>query len=390
MFKLFQIFTAAVMLTTALAASPTFADEDQCKDQLGKSQITAIRGQAHSRFISPVIQWISQKAVNLALDAIGAYKGLPKYLERNTELQQTGRYLNYDNFGEMGLAEMGISVQFNQAKLDALNTDRPMIIVANHHLGIADGLSLQHLASTARRNQPSLLFLARWIEKLLPNAIYGDEHGWGTAVPVEINKPNESDPDFDEKMAELKAFNSGWSRKAAKALKQNGLLVIFPAGQVASIDKDSQHEYPNSVYDAEGSWQEAVINLARLGKADIVFAHVDSVNSEDFYLKRKRFGGGDKERVIWFFSEALAKSGTAVDVFLSDPVSIHDLHSTLARQFVTLDEQTEDQDQAIEELTAQLKGDQQRTAKLMRLYTYLVQDLYPQELDAIESPERQP
>lgn len=313
------------------------------------------------------------KAIDFALTVMATVKGLPKYLKQMEELKKSGRYLEYSNFGEMGLAELGISVRYNQKKFEALNSGKPLIIVANHHLGIADGLALQYLASESRKNAPSLLFLARWIEKLLPMAIFGDEHNWGTAIPIEINTPHVNDPLYEMKMAQVKAFNSGWSRTSIKALKNGGALIIFPAGHVAAINEDG-NEYPNNVYDSSGSWMDSVLGLARLGKADIVFAHVQSVNSKSFYTDRKRFGGGDKERVIWFFSEAVSKKNQSIDVDLSDPMSLDAIYEALSQRFG--------------HSRAALEADSALTAELMRLYTYEVSVLFPQELDAKKLPAK--
>ena len=359
-----------ILLGLALFSAPVHAEKGHRCEQL-----MAVPAQVQEQVLVPAYQWVKKKSIDLILNVIGYTKGLPKYIQRTTELQKSGQYLEYDNFGELGLAELGIPVQYSQEKLAALNTGRPLIIVANHHLGIADGLTLQYLSSKVRgNNQPSLLLLARWIEKLLPRAIFGDEAGWGTAIPVEINKPKEDDPEFEEKMAAVKDFNSKWSKTTYKALKNGAAVIFFPAGQVAALHTDDRQEYPNNVYDAEGSWKPSVINLAKMIGADIVFAHVDSVNSENFYRNRKRFGGGDKERVIWFFSEAIKKSESSVDVFFSDPINIKDLYPKFSEYFGHSEEE--------------LNEDLGLMAELMRLYTYDVQNLYPQELDGMDAPER--
>ena len=339
-----------------LQAAPAHANPEFCDKLLtfAKANVTATKA----------------KALDKTLDLMAAWKGLPAYLKKNEELRQTGRYLSYDNFGEMGLAEIGISVRFNQKKLDSLNTGRPLIIVANHHLGIADGLSLQYLASRSRKNATSLLFLARWIEKLLPHAVFGDEHNWGTAIPVDINTPKASDPNYETKLADINKFNTGWTRTSARVLRNGGALIVFPPGHVASMEGDGP--YPESVHDAANSWQEGFLNLARIGNADIVFAHVNSVNRKFFYRFRKFFGGGDKERVIWFFSEALAKNGQTIDVELSKPMTVDEIYQALSQTY-GYSEDT-------------LKANARLTAELMRQFTYNISAAFPQELDTKETP----
>src|SRR5262249_4642065 len=58
---------------------------------------------------------LKKKAIDKILDGIAYYKGLPPYLKLNDELRETERYLKYSNFGEMGLAEMEISVSYNKS-----------------------------------------------------------------------------------------------------------------------------------------------------------------------------------------------------------------------------------------------------------------------------------
>jgi len=358
-------FLLLIPLIVVLTMAPAHASSNVCKEHLEKSALAS--------WSQSLAGWVKKKAVDKILDAMAAVKGLPKYLKINEEIRTSRRYLRYRNFGEMGLAEMGISVRYNKSSLDALNTGRPLIIVANHHLGIADGLALQDLAGLSRQDTPSLLFLARWIEKLLPHAVYGDEDHWGTAVPVEINTPKKSDPLYEEKMAKVKSFNSAWTRTSARVLKGGGALIIFPAGHVASINNDGAN-YPANVYDEPNSWQDGFLSLARIGQADIVFANVDCVNREAFYRDRKRFGGGDKERVIWFFSEALAKKDKFIDVYLSKPMSLEETYNTLAQTFGVARE-TLDENPAL-------------AAELMRQFTYKISAFYPQALDVQRSPQK--
>lgn len=312
---------------------------------------------------------LKKTAINNALKVMAITRGLPKYLARNDELQRTGQYLKYKNFGALGLAELGVAVHYDRAKVAGLNTERPLVIVANHPLGIADGLALQYIVGNARTGSPTLLFLARWVEKILPHAVFGDVHGWGTAIPVDISKPEPSDPRY----AEVQAFNNTWSRKSIRALKAGGALIIFPAGHVASMNKESG-AYPKNVFDAPGSWQEGVLTLARAGRADVVFAHIDSVNSEAFYKNRKRFGGGDRERVVWFMGEALGMREIGINVKLSDPMSVDAMYTALALHFGYKKEA--------------LEGDTKLTAELMRQYTYQVGRYHPQELNVTDRPQK--
>lgn len=372
--KFFKLSFALQFIVVVVVSISTRAQSVQCEDYLKALKPSSSVENEEIPLLTRLISPLKNKAIKTILHTMAYFKGLPKYFKKIEQLRDSGDYLKYDNFGEMGLAEIGISVRYNLANFRNLNTGRPLIIIGNHHLGIADGLTLQHMASQARKDSPSILFLARWIEKLLPHAVYGDEQGWGTAIPVDINTPKLSDPMYDTKMAEINKFNSSWSRTSLKVLRNGGAAIIFPAGHVASINPGKQ-SYPENVYDAPNSWQEGFLNLARISKADIVFANVVSVNSQAFYEKRKRFGGGDLERVIWFFSEALAKKGQVIDVELSNPMTLEETYNALSKAYpsYTLEE---------------IKANPSLTAELMRQYTYELSKHVPQTLDTLDSPAR--
>ncbi len=227
----------AVQFIFIFMVLPARAETIRCEQIFNVLEATSSAQVAESPILIRLLSPLKEKAIKTILQGMAYFKGLPKYINRIEQLRQSGDYLKYDNFGEMGVAEIGISVRYNQANFESLNTGRPLIIIGNHHLGIADGLTLQYLSSRARRAKPTLLLLARWIEKLLPHAIFGDEQGWGTAVPVDINTPKPSDPLYDTKMSEIKAFNSSWSRTSLRVLRSGGALIIFPAGHVASINE---------------------------------------------------------------------------------------------------------------------------------------------------------
>lgn len=132
--------------------------------------------------------------------------------------------------------------------------------------------------------------------------------------------------------------------------------------------------YPHNIQDAPGSWQNGILDFAKLGRADVVFAHIDSVNSHAFYKNRKRFGGGDKERVVWFFSEALAKKDQSIDVYLSDPLSLNDVYQTLSGAFGVPE--------------GEIQSDNQLATELMRQLTHDLGRHFPQELNLTETPRR--
>lgn len=364
-----------------LSASLAHSSVIRCSDAFNSSRSnietdsTPIpTGSAPSRFFNSVTQTLKAKRADMALTIMAYSEGLPARLKRIKHLEQTGQYLAYKNFGAMGLAETGVPVRYNQKRFHSLNTKRQLVIIANHPLGIADAWSLLYIAGRARGDSETLLFLARWVEKLFPPAIYGDPHGWGSGLLVDIDKPLLTDPQYSTKIADFNYFNMKWARSGIRVLRLGGAVIIFPAGHISTINKDGS-SYPKNVYDAPDSWMTGILDIARMGgNADIVFAHVDSVNSEEFYNNRRRYGGGDKERVIWLLKETQAKASQSVDVQFSDPMSLNDLYETLALRFGLS--------------RKQLEADPKLTVELMRQYTYKVPEYFPQILDTTDLSQK--
>lgn len=362
-----KILFVVVQIIAGFRSSSSYASVPNCVDVISPR----VSVSAEPSYNSGLYKDLRKKINDMLLNTLAFAKGIPKYAKQIEALRLSGRFREYKNFAEMGLAEIGIGVRYSQSQYSKLNNKRPLIVVANHPLGVADGLALHYLIANARADRSSLIYLARWVEKLFPNAIFEDNDGWGTAVPVEINLPHPGDPHRDSKIADINYFNMRSSRVAIRVLRMGGSIVIFPAGHVASMEKDSRG-YPHNVYDSPNSWNEGVLNLARMGEADLLFAHIDAVNSESFYKNRKRFGGGDKERVIWFLSETLAMSGKSLDVRLSDPMNLETMYETLSGEY------------GYE--VGHLKNDLKLTAELMRRFTYKVAENYPQKLDTEKFP----
>ena len=327
---------------------------------------------------------VSARAKDAALAALAVQKGVPQYIKRKDHLIESRTFLEYDNFGQLGLAELKLPANFNFEQAMKLNSGRPLIVLANHPLGVADGLALQALVSKARPNQVSALLLADWIKRLLPEAVYEGPESWGRAIPVDISHPDPNAPNFAELSEAIQKVNAQSTRTALKVLRANGAIIIFPAGHVSSF-VPGLGGYPNNVQDAPGSWMPSALALARIAKADIVFAHINTVNNKSFYENRKRFGGGNRERIIWFISEAVKLQNRGVNIALSTPMSLEQVVSELNERFkgqTILGTEVDDVSEAT------LKNQPEVVMEMMRRYTYQSTRFFPQQLDSRYLPQK--
>ena len=258
---------------------PVISNANQCGELLKTEKPF---NQQIKNTVPSVVKKLKNYAEDKTLKAIAYLRGVPPYLERMKELIAKELYLKYRDFGHLGAAELNFSIRTNRQKHLNLNTGRPLIIIANHPLGITDGLAIQNIAGSVRTEKPVLLLLLRWIEKLMPKAVFSSNSEWGSAIPVDNRRPDPEDPANQELLDEIRTFNKQWQGKYLRVLRKGAAIIIFPAGQVSGMHKENG-SYPENVYDSENSWHSGYLSLARIGKADIVFAHIDNVNSWFFY-----------------------------------------------------------------------------------------------------------
>jgi putative hemolysin len=118
-------------------------------------------------------------------------------------------------FWTQALDIMGIELQTPAEQIANIPKDGPVIVVANHPHGLVDGMVLAHLIGQVREDYKiltrSLLTGIREIEPFM--------------IPV----PFPHEENAREQSLEMRA-------KAMAHLKDNGVIVLFPSGVVASSD----------------------------------------------------------------------------------------------------------------------------------------------------------
>jgi putative hemolysin len=168
----------------------------------------------------------------------------------------------------------------------------PVVVVANHPFGLVEGMTLGALLSQVR---PDVKFLANSMLAAVP----------GTAqflIPV--------DPFGGAAKANWRGL-----RRSIEWLRQGGLLVTFPAGEVAAL------KFPRMEI-AEPEWNEAIARLIRITQARAVPVYFHGVNSAAFQLAgliHPRF------RTALLPHETLNKKGHTIRVAIGGPVKAENL-----------------------------------------------------------------
>jgi len=144
---------------------------------------------------------------------------------------------------------------YNKSNLNSIPQNKALIIVSNHPLGGLEGMILSKILLQIR---PDLKVLANKILLKFPE--FSD-----LFIPVDILNKNK----------ELE--NSRGILKAAKHLKNNGSLLIFPSGMVSTIKLPS-------LQITDPSWNKQISRLAEKYNANILPINIDAQNNLGFYL----------------------------------------------------------------------------------------------------------
>jgi putative hemolysin len=171
------------------------------------------------------------------------YRDLPPSADSMEFLQQT-------------LNAFSIRYQVDNKELENIPKSGPSVIVANHPFGAIEGVLMAHLLLQIR---PDVRIMANNLLQRIPEL---QELFIGV------------DP-FGGKGA--KAQNSKPLREAVRWVRNGGLLLIFPAGEVSHFHMDK-----GRILDPE--WSESVTRLIRMTKAPVTPTYIHGNNGLMFQL----------------------------------------------------------------------------------------------------------
>jgi putative hemolysin len=165
----------------------------------------------------------------------------------NRVLERVGSAEGFD-FVERVLDILGTSYQVNPREREHIPVDGPLLVVANHPLGMQDALALLQLIGSVRRD---VRFLG---------------NDWLGVIPQ-----------LGKLMLPVDVFGKGAAsrlRGIYRALDNGEALIVFPAGEVSRVR-------PGGVRD--GKWSDGFARLSLRSKAPVLPIHVAARNSAMFY-----------------------------------------------------------------------------------------------------------
>jgi putative hemolysin len=197
------------------------------------------------------------------------------------------------------LREMDVKYSVREADLKHVPLEGPAVVFANHPFGMLDGILM---AALLLRLRPDV--------KLLANQLLGCMDELAAHCILVDNMMGEGH----------EAANRRGIREALDWVKQGHLLIVFPAGEVASWSRHHRR-----VLDPQ--WNRNMARIARMTGAKSIPAFISGANSVGFHLAGMI---NPRLRTLFLPHELINKTGRRMEVRLGAPVegatlkAIHD------------------------------------------------------------------
>lgn len=197
-------------------------------------------------------------------------------------------------FMDAALARIGTQYCVDHGSVDLIPSEGAVVIVANHPLGGIEGIILAALLSKIRKD---VKVLANEVLKRIPEL---DDLFIGVDV-------------FGGESA--KRTNRRAIAQANEHLKQGGLLVLFPAGEVSAYQHGEKR-----VTDKE--WSRSVAKFVKYAQATTVPIYIDGKNSNLFYQAGRIH---PLLRTAMLGRELLNKKGKTISVSVGSPIPFSEI-----------------------------------------------------------------
>ena len=197
-----------------------------------------------------------------------------------------------ENFWDDALKKLRINLVAHYHFSKKINKKGRLIVVANHAFGVADGISLCSLISKVRQDYKMIT------HKVLRQAEAVKEK----ILPIDFCPTKEA------------IISNIETRKLAENhLKNDGLIIIFPSGQIATKSK-----FGKKIKVDDGIWKQFTSKLAMRTNSSILPMFFEGQNSHFFHIANKL---GQTFRYSLMMYELKRKIGHTVDVHIGEAIS---------------------------------------------------------------------
>lgn len=188
------------------------------------------------------------------------------------------------------LRELQINVDYDQAQLNKIPKDGPLIMIANHPYGVLDGLIICHLAAQLRTDFKILIHRSLCMEQRIERYL----------LPIDFNET-----------AEAVQINIETKQRSMATLQAGNAIVIFPAGGISTTVNGPF----GPAVDLE--WKLFVTKLIQMTKATVVPIYFHGQNSRVFQLASQV---SETLRLALIIHEVTRKRGETIQVKIGDPI----------------------------------------------------------------------
>ena len=166
-------------------------------------------------------------------------------------------------FSDQVLKGLDIKCALNPQQFDFIPQDGPFITISNHHIGSIDGLMLHSVIGTMR---PDFKILTNFILTLIPSLKEN-------FLPVNP---------FSSEFKGHKSF--GGLRLAVEHVQKGGCLGLFPAGEVATVQRGKKKTALGTHIVEDTVWPENMIKLIRNANVPVIPIYFEAQNSKLFHF----------------------------------------------------------------------------------------------------------
>ena len=218
-------------------------------------------------------------------------------LEQMRDVYQSARQQSAVCIFEGILHAMGASPLVSEIDLKRIPASGPLVVVANHPLGILDGILVGALLWRVR---PDLKILTNYLLAGIPEL---DAY----CIPLDPFAASSRDRN-------TRSVNERGVRGALKWLRASGALVVFPAGEVTHF------QWGKGVTDP--AWSTTAFRLARTTGSAVLPLFIDGGNSLPFHLMGLVH---PHLRTARLPKEFLDKRGSQIEVRIGNAISANSL-----------------------------------------------------------------
>jgi len=200
-----------------------------------------------------------------------------------------------ENFWNDAVKKLKFNLQTNFQEGNFIPKSGRLIIVANHAFGVADGVSLCSVVSKIRQDYKIIT------HKVLRQA----EAVKDKIIPIDFS-PNRT----------AMLSNIDARKEAEKILQNDGVIVIFPSGQIATKEdlklKTRAHD---------GNWKQFVSKLIVKTKSPVLPSYFEGQNSQLYHIANKM---GQTFRYSLLMHELTRKIGDTINLHFGTVIPFSD------------------------------------------------------------------